>query len=129
MLLLLLLDSSVLYHYANKLMQDSLDSELISTADEIGEFLEVNSKNKITDLDEDTKQDLLKNSTDKTFYNVLDVSGNVLIGEAKLKPINAKHSLLSKTKPKFYYSELNKQKVRVVLVPAKVLIAGEELNL
>ena len=129
MLLLLLLDSSVLYHYANKLMQDSLDSELISTADEIGEFLEANGKNKIIDLDENAKKDLLKNSTDKTFYNVLDASGNVLIGEAKLKPINAKHSLLSKTKPKFYYSELNKQKIRVVLVPAKVLIAGEELNL
>ena len=129
MLLLLLLDSSVLYHYANKLMQDSLDSELISTADEIGEFLQANGQNKIADLDENAKQDLLKNPTDKTFYNVLDVSGNVLIGEAKLKPINAKHSLLTITKPKFYYSELNKQKVRVVLVPTKVLIAGEELNL
>ena len=119
MLLLLLLDSSVLYHYANKLMQDSLDSELISTADEIGEFLEANGKNKIIDLDENAKKDLLKNSTDKTFYNVLDTSGNVLIGEPKLKQINAKHNFLSKTKPKFYYSELNKQKIRVVLVPAK----------
>ena len=128
MLLLLLLDSSVLYHYANKLMQDSLDSELISTADEIGEFLQVNSKNKITDLDEDAKKDLLKNLTDKTFYNVLDASGNVLIGEPSLKQNNAKHNFLSKTKPQFYYAELNKQKVRVALVPSQVLVAGKELS-
>lgn len=128
MLLLLLLDSSVLYHYANKLMQDSLDNELISTAGEIIELLGVNSKNKITDLDEDAKQDLLKNPTDKTFYSVLDASGRVLIGEPKLKYLDTKHGFLSKTKPKHYYSEIDKQKIRVVLVPARVFVAGEELN-
>ncbi|MDI1298326.1 sensor histidine kinase [Methylotenera sp.] len=129
MLLLLLLDSSVLYHYANQLMQDSLDSELISTADDIYELLNTNSRNKITDLDESSKQELLKSPTDKTFYSVLDSSGKVLIGEPILKPLDAQPNFTSKTKPKFYYSELNQQKIRVVLVPAKFIIAGEELNL
>jgi two-component system sensor histidine kinase TctE len=129
MLLLLLLDSSVLYHYANKLMQDSLDSELISTADDIYELLNANSKNKITDLDENSKQELLKNPTDKTFYSVLDASGYVLIGEPILKYLDTKLNFGSKTKPKFYYSEINKQQVRVVLVPARVFVAGKELNL
>lgn len=129
MLLLLLLDSSVLYHFANKLMQDSLDTELISTAGEIGEFLEANSKSKITDLDEDTKHDLLKNPTDKTFYNVLDASGNVLIGEQKLKKMDGNLNFPSKTKHKFYYSEFNKQKIRAVLMPAKISVAGKKINL
>ena len=129
MLLLILLDSTVLYHYANKLMQDSLDSELVATADEIGEFLAANSKNKVTELDEDARQDLLKNPTDKTFYNVLDASGNILAGELELKQINTKHNLLLSTKPKFYDSILNKQKIRVARVAASIVIAGKELNL
>ena len=129
MLILLLLDSSVLYRYANKLMQDSLDTELVSTTSEITEFLEENSKSKITDLDEDTKQDLLKNPTDKTYYSVQNSVGEVLIGEPQLRQKNIHHPLDSKTKPIFYYSELYQQKVRVALVTANITVAGEKLNL
>lgn len=128
MLLLFLLDSSVLYHYANKLVQDTLDGELARSADEIIEFLQANSKNQLTDLSQDAKQDLLQDPTDRIFYSVLDKSGNVLLGERKLRLLDTEHKFNTKTKPKYYYSEINKEKVRIALVTAEISVASEQLN-
>jgi len=124
MLILISIDSTILYHFARKLERKAFDHELLSTAVDVNEFLKKSSTTKLTALDRETAEVLFSDGIDKMYYNVRDDSGNLLLGEAGI----TLHKTLSKSHTVFSFGEINKQKVRVVSIPASLEVNGQEMS-
>lgn len=129
MLVLLILDSSALFHFANKVERETFDHGLLSTANDIDEFLEKFNKPELVELDHTTKKALLSDDFDKIFYSVKDEFGQPLIGEAGIEYKGNLQDKFSTAHTIYYYSELNHQKIRVISMPATISVSGKELNI
>ncbi len=128
MLILLVLDSSALYHFANKLVREAFDRGLLSTANDIDQFLEKSSAYKLVELDRNTQKALLSDASDNVYYSVKDESGQPLIGEAGIEYKKELQDDFITAYTIYYFSEFNHQKVRVILMPAKINVADKKIN-
>ena len=128
LLILLILDSSALYHFANKVERETFDHGLLSTATDINEFLEKFNKPKLTELDRNTKKALLSDAFDKVFYSVKDEFGQPLIGEDGIEYKKRLQGDFLTAHTIYYFSELNHEKIRVISMPATIKVSGKELN-
>lgn len=126
--ILLILDSSALYHFANQVERDTFDHGLLSTANDINEFLGKFNTQKLVDLDENTLKALLSDPSDTVFYSVKDELGKTLIGEAGIAYDKRLQGHFAKAQTAYYFSEVNDQEVRVISMPAIVNLAGRSLH-
>ncbi len=125
MLILLILDSSLLYHFASKLERQTFDRGLLSTANDIQEFLEKFNQENLVELDQTTKKALLSDDFDQVFYSVKDEFGQNLIGDAGIASKQNLQDQFSTAHTIFYYSEFNHQKIRVISMPATIQILNK----
>lgn len=124
-LALVVIDSTVLYHFAGNLEQKAFDRGLLDTANDIAQFLKESSPKGLVALNDATKHMLLSDSSDKMFYSVKDMQGNTLLGEASLEEEVALPAGFSINQPSFYFSEINQQEIRVVSMPTMLVVAGK----
>ena len=128
MMALLILDSSALYHFANKLERETFDHGLLSTAHDINEFLEKFNNAKLVELDLTTKKALLSDDFDEISYSVKDEFGKPLIGNPSIEYNKKLQSNFLTAHTVYYFSELNHQRIRVISMPATIKVSGNELN-
>ncbi|MFM9836061.1 MAG: sensor histidine kinase [Methylophilaceae bacterium] len=128
MMLLVVVDSTFLYHFAGNLEQKAFDRALLDTANDIAQFVKESSAKRLVGLDNDTKEMLLSDSSDMMFYAVTDINGSVFLGEPG---ISNKTNI--RTKPfsdasSFYFSEFKQQRIRVASWPTTIRVDGKEMQ-
>ncbi|MBC7786234.1 MAG: sensor histidine kinase [Methylophilaceae bacterium] len=128
MLALLILDSSLLFHFANKVERETFDHGLLQTANDIDEFLERFNAQKLVPLDQNTQKALLADASDQGFYSVKDEFGQTLIGEPGIQYRKKLQGSFAKSNTVYYFSEINHQRVRIISMPATIGAPGKHLN-
>ncbi len=128
MLGLLILDTSLLYHFANKVERETFDHGLLSTANDIDEFLEKFNAKKLAPLDQNTQRALLTDASDEVFYSVKDEFGQTLIGEPNIEFKKKLQTSFVLSNTVYYYSEFKHQKIRIISMPATIGLSGKQLN-
>lgn len=129
MFVLIVLDSSALYHFASKLEQETFDHDLLATANDIHGFLEKYNSLKLVELDRNAQQAFLSDASDKIYYSVKDEFGQTLLGDAGIEYSRKLQSNFSTAHTVFYFSELKHQSVRVISMPETIKVAGKDLNI
>ncbi len=129
MLILVIIDSSILYNFAGKLAREAFDNGLLSTANDVIQFIKKSNKNELIGLDAESRQVLLSDDVDSMFYSVTDEQDQLVIGESNITPVRNYRTPSDAHKPVFYFAHINQHKVRVVSVPATFYFAGKTLNL
>lgn len=129
MLGLIVLDSTALYHFANKLERETFDHDLQSTANDIKQFLIQSSQNTLKPLDHNTQKALLSDATDQFYYAVKNEFGQHLLGEPHIKHNTALQSQFSGSKTDYYYSEIQHKKVRVISMPSTIQLNSNPVNI
>lgn len=129
MLALIVLDSSALYHFANKVESETFDHGLLSTAKDIHEFLEKFSSLKLEELDYNAQKALLSDASDNVFYSIKDEFGRPLLGEPRIEYKRKLQGNYPTSQTTYYFSELNQQEIRVISMPATLNVAGKELKI
>lgn len=129
MLVLICFDSTVLYHFANKLERKAFDRELLSTATDIVQFVKKASTSQLVGLDADTRHFLLSDQNDTMFYAIRDANNKLLMGEDIVdETIDPKH-LIRENKAHSSYGNVEGQEVRLVTLHEVVAIAGTPIPL
>lgn len=124
MLVLLVLDSSALYHFANKLERETFDHDLLSSANEIHEFLEKSNTKEFVGLDDNTKKALFSDAIDQFFYSIKNEFGQQILGDVAIKFNKNLQSDFSTSRTIYYNDIVNQQNVRVISMPATINISN-----
>ena len=127
-LALVVIDSTFLYHFAGKLEQKAFDRGLLDTANDISQFLKESSTKGLVALDDETRNMLLSDSSDKMYYSIKDIMGKNILGEAGIEYDKNALDYATPEQPNFYFSELNQIDIRVVSMPAVIKVEGKDLN-
>ena len=117
MLLLILVDSTLLHRLAVNALEKELDGDLYSSATNIADYLKrTKIQSKDFEMLENFSRILLNDDVDTVIYSVSNEQGQMLSGNQQLAQI--KPAVNNKLNPKFFLTEINQTKYRVVLSTA-----------
>jgi two-component system sensor histidine kinase TctE len=133
-MILVLIDSSMLYHFAGNLEQIAFDNSLKDTANDIFQFIKRSSAESLVAIDQETEHMILSDSVDKMYYSVIDDTGRHMLGDPDISDLpivklELKRWLLHPlTEPDFYFDSYNKEDIRIVSFPAEIQIAHRSIK-